>query len=68
MLRGKWINGIQDIHMNLGTEPDDPHAGDDRDRQDGAIAFYFTMSAGGDEKTFATWVFVKIRSRHVVDF
>jgi hypothetical protein len=61
-------DGIHDIHMNSGTTPGDPHARDDRDRQDGAIAFYFTMTAAGQHKTFATWVFVKFSSQHVVDF
>jgi hypothetical protein len=61
-------DGIHDIHMNSGTKPGDPHARDDRDRQDGAIAFYFTMTAAGQHKSFATWVFVRFNSQHVVDF
>jgi hypothetical protein len=61
-------DGIHDIHMNSGTDPNDPHADQDRDRQDGAIAFYFNMTASGDQKSFATWVFVKFSSQHVVEF
>jgi uncharacterized protein YukJ len=61
-------DGIHDIHMNSGTNPGDPHANQDRDRQDGAIAFYFNMSVRGEHKTFATWVFVKFASQHVVEF
>ena len=61
-------DGIHDIHMNSGTEPGDQHADQDRDRQDGAIAFYFNMSAAGQQKSFATWVFIKFTSQHVVEF
>jgi hypothetical protein len=60
-------DGIHDIHMNSGTIPSDPQANDDRDRQDGAIAFYFNMSAGGQQKSFATWVFIKFASQHVLE-
>jgi hypothetical protein len=57
-------NGIHDVHMNSGTEPDDPHAQDDRDHEDGAIAFYFNL---GNGKAFAHWVFVKFASQSVVN-
>jgi hypothetical protein len=57
-------NGIHDVHMNSGTDPDDPHAKDDRDHEDGAIAFYFDL---GDGKAFAHWVFVKFASQTVVN-
>lgn len=59
-------NGIHDVHMNSGTDPQDGHAGDDRDRQDGAIAFYFNPGRGG--QPFAHWVFVKFTSQSVVNF
>ena len=36
--------------MNSGTESSDPHSGDDRVGQDGAIAFYFNLEAGGEEE------------------
>lgn len=58
-------NGIHDVHMNSGTDPHDPHAKDDRDREDGAIAFYFNL---GNGKAFAHWVFVKFASQKVVNF
>jgi hypothetical protein len=61
-------DGIHDIHMNSGTDPGDPHARQDRHRQDGGIAFYFNMSAGGQQKSFATWLFIKFASQHVVNF
>jgi hypothetical protein len=60
--------GIHDIHMNSGTDRSDPHASQDRDRQDGAIAFYFNMTSSGQRRSFATWVFVKFASQHVVNF
>jgi uncharacterized protein YukJ len=61
-------DGIHDIHMNSGTAAGDPHADQDRDHQDGAIAFYFNMTASGQQKSFATWVFVKFANQHVVEF
>jgi hypothetical protein len=60
-------DGIHDIHMNSGTESNDAHAGQDRDRQDGAIAFYFDLEAAGQHKTFANWVFIRFESQSVVD-
>ncbi len=59
-------DGIHDIHMNSGTESDDSHARDDRVHQDGAIAFYFNLEAGGQKKSYANWVFVKFSSQSVV--
>jgi hypothetical protein len=59
--------GIHDIHMNSGTKKGDPHAGDDRVHQDGAIAFYFNLEAGGQKKSYATWVFVKFANQSVVE-
>jgi uncharacterized protein YukJ len=61
-------DGIHDIHMNSGTDPSDEHSNQDRDRQDGAIAFYFNMKAGGQQKSFANWVFIKFASQHVAEF
>jgi hypothetical protein len=61
-------DGIHDIHMNSGTDSSDSHADQDRDRQDGAIAFYFSMTTGGQQKSFATWVFIKFTSQQVVEF
>lgn len=61
-------DGIHDIHMNSGTVAGDPQAGDDRVRQDGAIAFYFNMTSGDQRKSFATWVFIKFGTQHVVDY
>ena len=58
-------SGIHDVHMNSGTDPADGHARDDRDREDGAIAFYFDL---GNGKAFAHWVFVKFTSQTVVNF
>ena len=58
-------NGIHDVHMNSGTTSGDTHAGDDRDREDGAIAFYFDL---GNGKAFAHWVFIKFASQSVVNF
>jgi hypothetical protein len=60
-------DGIHDIHMNSGTNPSDPHADQDRVRQDGAIAFYFNMTAGGQQKSFATWIFIKFNTQSVVN-
>ena len=60
-------DGIHDIHMNSGTVPGDPQADQDRPQQDGAIAFYFTMSSGGQQKSFATWVFIKFATQNVVE-
>jgi hypothetical protein len=59
--------GIHDIHENSGTEAGDPHARDDRQNQDGAIAFYFNLEAGGQKKSYATWVFIKFSSQSVVE-
>ncbi len=59
-------DGIHDIHMNSGTEADDSHARDDRVHQDGAIAFYFNLEAGGEKKSYANWVFIKFSSQSVV--
>jgi hypothetical protein len=61
-------DGIHDIHMNSGTAHGDKHASQDRNRQDGAIAFYFNMSSGQEKKSFATWLFIKFASQHVVNF
>jgi hypothetical protein len=58
-------NGIHDVHMNSGTAKSDQHAKDDRDREDGAIAFYFDLGGG---KAFAHWVLVKFASQHVVNY
>jgi hypothetical protein len=58
-------DGINDIQMNSCKNPSDPHARQDRDRQDGAVAFYFDMAAGGQSKAF--WVFVKFESQNVVN-
>ncbi len=60
-------DGIHDIHMNSGTDPSDPHHGQDRVHQDGAIAFYFDTETDGQHQTFATWVLVKFSSQHVVE-
>ncbi len=60
-------SGIHDIHMNSGTEAGDPHARDDHEHQDGAIAFYFNLEAGGQKKSYATWVFVKFDNQSVVE-
>jgi hypothetical protein len=57
-------NGIHDVHMNSGTDPGDSHAGDDRDHEDGAVAFYFNL---GNGQAFAHWVFVKFASQTVVN-
>ena len=59
--------GIHDIHMNSGTESSDPHSRDDHIGQDGAIAFYFNLEAGGDKKSYATWVFIKFTTQSVVE-
>jgi hypothetical protein len=59
--------GIHNIHMNSGTRPGDSHANDDRRNQDGAIAFDFDLEAGGERKSYATWVFVKFDSQTVVN-
>lgn len=59
--------GIHDIHMNSGTRPDDSHARDDHRNQDGAIAFYFNLEAGGQRKSYATWVFVKFATQTVLN-
>jgi Uncharacterized conserved protein (DUF2278) len=61
-------DGIHDIHMNSGTGSSDEHSKQDRDRQDGAIAFYFNLAAGGEKKAFAHWVFDKFSTQHVVDY
>lgn len=58
-------SGIHDVHMNSGTNPGDSHARDDRDREDGAIAFYFDL---GNGKAFAHWVFVKFASQTIVNY
>jgi len=60
-------DGIHDVHINSGTDPGDPQAGDDRVHQDGAIAFYVTMSSGGQQKSFASWVVIKFGTHHVVE-
>jgi len=60
-------DGIHDIHMNSGTDPSDTHARDDRDHEDGAIAFCFDLEAGGERKAFANWFFVKFATQHVQD-
>ena len=60
-------SGIHDIHMNSGTQGGDSHARDDRQNQDGAIAFYFNLEAGGQRKSYATWVFIKFDSQSVVE-
>ena len=57
-------NGLHDVHMNSGTNPDDPHASGDRDHEDGAIAFYFNLSG---ENAFVHWVFVKFTSQRVLN-
>jgi hypothetical protein len=59
--------GLHDIHMNPGTNMDDPHARDDRVHQDGAIAFDFDLEAGGQRQSDATWVFVEFANQHVVE-
>jgi len=61
-------DGIHDTHMNSGTDPADQHASQDRDREDGGVAFYFEIESGGEKKAFANWVFVKFESQRVVDF
>jgi hypothetical protein len=59
-------SGIHDVHMNSGTDSSDSHSKDDRDQEDGAIAFYFSNL--GDGKAFAHWIFVKFESQSVVDY
>jgi hypothetical protein len=59
-------NGLHDLHLNAGTVPSDAHAGDDRDRQDGAVAFYFFNL--GEGRAFAHWVFIRFRSQRIVSF
>jgi hypothetical protein len=56
------------LRPNSGADSKDPHADQDRNRQDGAIAFYFNMTASGQQKSFATWVFVKFANQRVVEF
>jgi hypothetical protein len=58
-------DGIHDVHMNSGTEDGDAHKKDDRDRQDGAIAFHVTQAAGGDTKTSTHWVLVRFESQTI---
>jgi hypothetical protein len=60
-------DGIHDIHMNSGTDPSASQAGDDRVHQDGAIAFYFTMTSGGQRKSFANWVFIKFGTQQIIE-
>ncbi len=60
--------GIHDIHMKSGTDPNDPQARDDRAHKDGAIAFFFNLSAGGETKSYAAWVFIKFASQSVVNY
>jgi len=50
--------------MNSGTEAADSRAGDDRDHEDGAIAFYFDLGGG---KAFTHWDFVKSASQTIVN-
>jgi hypothetical protein len=57
-------SGIHDVHMNSGTAHGDSHAGDDRNHEDGAIAFYFNL---GDGKAFAHWILVKFATQTVVN-
>ncbi len=59
--------GIHDTHMNSGSQPGDPHAKDDRVHKDGAVAFYFKLTAGGQSKSYASWIFVRFSSQSVVD-
>ena len=58
-------DGIHDIHMNSGY--DDSDADENRPRQDGAIAFYFNMESGGQQKAFANWVFIKFDDQSIAD-
>jgi hypothetical protein len=57
-------SGIHDVHMNSGTDPNDSHAQDDRDHEDGAIAFYFDL---GNGQAFAHWVFIKFVSQSILN-
>jgi hypothetical protein len=56
-------DGIHDVHMNHGTDPSDAHARDDREDQDGAIAFHFTVTSSGESKRYAHWIFVRFESQ-----
>jgi hypothetical protein len=51
--------GMHDVHMNSETDPRDRTAKDDRDRQDGAIAFHFARQSGSDKQSFAHWILVR---------
>lgn len=59
-------DGIHDVHMNSGTAPSDPHHASDRDRQDGAIAFYVTAKNGTEVQALAHWIFIRFASQSVV--
>jgi hypothetical protein len=56
-------DGIHDVHMNHGTDPSDPHARDDHDGKDGAIAFHFTVTSGGESKKYAHWIFIRFETQ-----
>jgi len=60
-------DGIHDVHMNSGTAATDGHARDDRDRQDGAIAFHFALDSGGDKASYAHWILVRFDSQTIGD-
>jgi uncharacterized protein YukJ len=58
--------GIHDIHMRSGTEYGG-QVSHEHAQQDGAIAFYYNLEAGGEKKTYATWVFIKFDDQTVVN-
>ena len=58
-------DGIHDVHMNSGTDPNDEHSRDDRIDGDGAIVFYFTMQSGDQQRSFAQWILIKFASQRL---
>lgn len=59
--------GIHDIHMRSGTKSADGQVQEQDANKDGAIAFYYNLEAAGDQKSYATWVFIKFDDQTVVN-